>query len=150
MISTFGCIIALFLEGGYFYFQDVLEADVSSAKWVPTLGIALYLIMSPIGIFTLPYILMGELFPTNIKGIAVSSVTVYGGALAFLVTKFFKPLANAWGIYSVFWMFGVICILGLIFVAIFLPETKGKSFAEIQAIMKRNPKKSDTETKDTC
>lgn len=148
--SATGCAIALFAEGTYFYFQDVLETDVSSISWLPTTGIAVFVFMINVGIVTLPYVLLGELFATNIKGIGVSTFTLYGASLAFLVSKFFKPLANAWGEYTVFWIFGCICVLGIIFVLTVLPETKGKSFSEIQAILKRKTtKKDDVETKDT-
>lgn len=145
--SAVGCAVALFAEGTYFFFQDVLEADVSAAAWVPTVGIALFEFMINVGIITLPYVLLGELFPTNIKGIAVSAATLYGGGLAFLVSKFFKPLAIAWGEYTVFWIFGSACVLGVIFVMIFLPETKGKSFAEIQALLKKKPRTNDAESR---
>ncbi|KAI4456964.1 sugar transporter-like [Holotrichia oblita] len=146
IISATGCAIAMFAEGTYFYIQDVVEADVSSIAWLPTIGIAVFVFMHNLGIVTLPYVLLGELFPTNIKGIAVSLGTVYGSSLAFIVSKFFKPLANAWGEYTVFWIFGTVCIMGIIFVLLVLPETKGKSFAEIQAVLRKQPISEDVET----
>lgn len=145
--SAAGCAIAMFAEGTYFYIQDVVEADVSSIAWLPTIGIAVFVFMHNLGIVTLPYVLLGELFPANIKGIAVSLGTIYGSSLAFIVSKFFKPLANAWGEYTVFWIFGSVCVMGIIFVLLVLPETKGKSFAEIQAVLRKKSISEDVESK---
>ncbi|KAI4456963.1 sugar transporter-like [Holotrichia oblita] len=144
IISAVGSAIALFTEGTFFYFQDVLEADLSSVAWLPTVALTLFLFMNPLGIIPLPYVLLGELFPTNIKGMAVSTITLYAGILTFLTARFFKPLSNAWGMYSTFWFFGSVCILGVIFVIVMLPETKRKSFSEIQALL-HNKKGDDVE-----
>jgi MFS family permease len=98
--------------------------------------------MTSLGISPLPYVLLGELFTTNVKGLAVSVASVYGAALGFVVGKFFDPLSNIWGKHSMFWIFGSCCILGCIFMLVVLPETKGKSFPEIQSkINKRGQKR---------
>lgn len=140
IISAVGCGIALIGEGLYFYIQDVLKADVSSISWLPTTALLLYLLMNPLGVFTLPWILLGELFATNIKGIAVSVSTFYGSILAFLVTKFFQPISTKWGLHVTFWIFAGVCILGALFSFFVQPETKGKTFAEIQEKLNRGRK----------
>lgn len=45
---------------------------------------------------------------------------------------------DAYGIYTVFWGFCVFSLMGLAFMLAVLPETKGKSFASIQAQLKRD------------
>lgn len=88
--------------------------------------------MAPLGVSSLPYVLMGELFPLNIKESAVTFMTFFGVVMAFAVTKFFQPIVEYGGYYTAFWIFGGVCISGCIFTWMFLPETKGKSFGEIQ------------------
>lgn len=44
---------------------------------------------------------------------------------------------DAYEIYTVFWGFAMFSIMGLVFMLVMLPETKGKSFACIQAQLKR-------------
>jgi len=39
------------------------------------------------------------------------------------------------GAHGAFWLFGAICIVGLFFVIIFVPETRGKSLEEIERKM---------------
>ena len=52
----------------------------------------------------------------------------------FVITKTFLDLRNLLGPGLVFWMYGVIMGVALVFTAIFLPETKGKSLEEIESI----------------
>ncbi|KAB0793641.1 hypothetical protein PPYR_13261 [Photinus pyralis] len=137
IVSCLGCGIALTSEGIYFYLQNIAKADVSSISWLPTTALLLYLVMNPIGIFTLPWILLGELFATNIKGYAVSMATCYGSLLAFLATKLFQPISDGWGMNVTFWIFAAICFFGAVFCYFFQPETKGKTLAEIQQKLNR-------------
>lgn len=88
--------------------------------------------MSPLGVSSLPYVLMGELFPMNVKESGVTLMTFFGVIMAFVVSKFYQPVSDAWGLYTVFWIFGGVCLVGCLFTWAFLPETKGKSFGEIQ------------------
>ncbi|KAB0793642.1 hypothetical protein PPYR_13262 [Photinus pyralis] len=142
IISCSGCGIALVGEMVYFYLQDVAKDNVDSIAWLPTTGLMLYLIMNPIGIFTLPYVLLGELFATNIKSVALSASTLFGVTLGFLVTKFFEPTATALGLHTVFGLFAGACVLGALFAYFVQPETKGKTFQEIQVKLNRG---KDTE-----
>ncbi|KAF2887566.1 hypothetical protein ILUMI_18607, partial [Ignelater luminosus] len=137
IISAFGCALALIAEGVYFYLYKVAFVDVRMISWLPTASLLFYLVMNPLGVFTLPWILLGELFATNIKGIAVSVSIFYGGTLAFLVIKFFQPISIKWGMHTTFWIFAAVCILGAIFCLFMQPETKGKTFAEIQEKLNR-------------
>lgn len=50
---------------------------------------------------------------------------------------------DAWGIYTVFWGFSIFSLLGLLFMLIVLPETKGKSFGSIQAQLRRDVAKDN-------
>ncbi|KAI4456990.1 sugar transporter-like [Holotrichia oblita] len=131
-ISTIGCAISLIAEGVYFYIQDYQQGNVDYISWIPTAGIVLFLIMSPLGVSSLPYVLMGELFPMNVKESGVTLMTFFGVIMAFVVSKFYQPVSDAWGLYTVFWIFGGVCVVGCLFTCVFLPETKGKSFSEIQ------------------
>ncbi|KAF2894808.1 hypothetical protein ILUMI_11365 [Ignelater luminosus] len=157
IISALGCATALIAEGVYFYLYKVTRVDVSLISWLPTASLVFYLVMNPLGVFTLPYVLLGELFATNIKGIAVSSSQFYGGILGFLVIKFFQPISSKWGMHTSFWIFAAVCIVGAAFCFLMQPETKGKTFAEIQEKLNNKRKLSiiaacmiDTATNSYC
>lgn len=119
-------------EGIYFYLQDHLKMDVSNLSWLPATGVLVYIVMNPVGLNTIPYIVQGEIFPTNIKAVGSSVCTFYSGVNAFIVSKSFQPLCNCLGMYGTFWVFSGFCLFGIFFAIFILPETKGKSFVEIQ------------------
>lgn len=140
IISAVGCAIALLGEGIFFYLKDHEHENVSSLSWLPPTGLIVFALLNNFGLFTLPYVLIGELFATNIKEIASSLTILYGGVLAFLVTKFFDPISEAWGRFTMFWIFAGCCAVGAVFIFFALPETKGKTFTEIQEKLNRNRK----------
>lgn len=131
MSCTF-CGLALVAEGIYFFVQDYLQADVTYLGWLPSVGVMVYIVMNPMGLNTVPYIVQGEIFPTNIKAVGSSVSTFYSGMNAFIVSKSFQPLTKWLGMYGAFWIFAGFCFAGILFAIFVLPETKGKSFAEIQ------------------
>ncbi|CAK1601833.1 unnamed protein product [Parnassius mnemosyne] len=101
-------------------------------------AIVVYIICYAIGLSTVPYVIIGEMFPTNVKLYASCVAHIYTGISMFAVQKLFQVVKDSWGIYTAFWGFAVFSLLGLAYMLIALPETKGKSFANIQAGLKRD------------
>ena len=75
----------------------------------------------------IPWLLMGELLPRRSRSLGASLATGTNWAGTFLVTKTFLDLRNSLGTGLVFWMYGVIVGVALVFVMILIPETKGKT-----------------------
>lgn len=48
-----------------------------------------------------------------------------------LVAKVYPILADLVGLYSCFWFFSVVCVLGLLFTIFILPETTGKNINDV-------------------
>lgn len=143
IISSLGCAIAMISEGIYFYLQST-DADVSSITWLPTTGIILFALMNNFGVCTLPYVYLGELFATNVKEQASSLSIFCSYIMSFTISKTFKPLSNLWGMYTMFWIFGISCIIGSLYVHFIVPETKGKTFFDIQEKINRKRQKNNT------
>lgn len=75
---------------------------------------------------------MAEIFTTEAKAVASSMTGATSWLIAFIVTKFFSNIRDLIGIGQTFWAFAVFAAVCTIFVAGMVPETKGKSFNEIQ------------------
>ncbi|PXV65030.1 sugar porter (SP) family MFS transporter [Dysgonomonas alginatilytica] len=101
-------------------------------------GIAvLILVMLAIGCYAMTlapiaWVVISEIFPTKIRGMAMAVATFSLWTACFFLTYTFPLLNNALGAYGTFWLYGVICLLGFVFVKRNLPETKGKSLEEIE------------------
>ena len=97
----------------------------------------LYECASCLGFSIIPWTLVDELLPTSVKG-KFSGIMI---ALAFLemfaVNKIFPHLQSLIGLRNVFLLFGIFSLAATIFVYKFVPETLGKSFAEIENYFKK-------------
>ena len=59
-------------------------------------------------------------------------MTFFNWGFGFLLTKTFDGMIYTMTAAGTFWMFAAFCFVGVIFAAFFLPETKGKTYSEIQ------------------
>ena len=128
--AIFMCLTTLAL-GVYFYLTEI-KMDVSAIQWLPLISICIFIVMFSIGFGPLPWMMMGEIFAPEVKGVAASSACVLNWLLAFIVTKFFDDLKQVMNMGPTFWLFSVVSAIGTLFVYILVPETKGKSLIEIQ------------------
>lgn len=78
------------------------------------------------------WVVLSEIFPVRIRGAAMAVATFFLWVACFLLTYTF-PFLNEWlGASGTFWIYGVICLAGFLFIRAQLPETKGKSLEEIE------------------
>ena len=61
---------------------------------------------------------------------------------AFLVSEFFLSLVKAIGQAYTFWLFAAFCLIGLVWVIVGVPETRGRSLEEIEASWRAAPGRS--------
>lgn len=105
---------------------------MSLITWLPVTSIVGYMIFDTIGLASLPYVIVSELFPTNVKALATMSISIVGALGGMVTMKLYQIVADAYGIHVVFWGFAVIEIFSGIFIHFILPETKQRSLRDIQ------------------
>lgn len=130
-ISSVGMVVSHVPLGVYCYLNDH-HKDVSSITVLPIICLMLFIATYTFGFGSLPWTIMGELFPPNVKSPASLCVTFFSWAMAFVVTKYFKTITNALGMGVVFWIFATSCAISIPFTHFIVTETKGKSLREIQ------------------
>ncbi|KAK9722416.1 Sugar transporter [Popillia japonica] len=132
--SAVGMAVAEIVLGVYFYLKDD-GVDVGSINFLPILTLVIYIISYNCGFGPLPWTVMAELFSSNIKS-AASSFTVFCcWFMSFLITFFFDSISAEIGMGGSFWLFSGCTVIAFVFTLVYVPETKGKSFQEIQAIL---------------
>lgn len=82
----------------------------------------------------LTWVLVGEVFPLAIRGRASGLASSFNWIGSFAVGLLFPIMVASMSQQAVFAIFGIICILGVIFVSTRVPETRGRSLEEIEAI----------------
>ncbi len=78
------------------------------------------------------WIVISEIYPTKIRGRAMSLATLSLFMGSTFVTQTYPILRNSIGIGNVFLLYGLIMLPAAFFVKKFVPETKGKSLEEIE------------------
>ncbi|MGM0620554.1 MAG: sugar porter family MFS transporter [Bacteroidota bacterium] len=78
------------------------------------------------------WVVLSEIFPNKIRGAAMAVATVSLWSASFLLAYTFPLLNDLFGASGTFWLYGMICVAGFIFIYNKLPETKGKTLEEIE------------------
>jgi SP family xylose:H+ symportor-like MFS transporter len=78
------------------------------------------------------WVLISEIFPNRIRGLAVSICVSALWIASFLLTFTFPILNRRLGSAGTFWIYAAICLFGFFFVLLRVPETKGKTLEEIE------------------
>ena len=125
-----GVMLSLFALGTSFAFANVLG---SSLKWVAVGSLITYIVCFAMSLGPIGWILVSEVFPLKIRGIAMSICTVSNFAFNFFVVGSFPILLHRIGGAWTFWMFGAVSLFCIIFVYFFVPETKGISLEQIES-----------------
>jgi SP family galactose:H+ symporter-like MFS transporter len=111
---------------------------VAFATGVQSWGIGvLVILLVYIGAYSLSisplfWLMTAELFPNRLRGIGASAATVANWSANLLVSLTFLTLINALGKDVVFWIYAAFAAAGLVFVRLYIPETKGHTLEEME------------------
>jgi sugar porter (SP) family MFS transporter len=126
MLFGFGGLSILFLIFGLFY-QLHFKGIIMLVSVLT--GIAIYaMTLAPT-----TWVVLSEIFPNKVRGVAMSIATLALWSGCFTLTYAFPVLNKLAGPSGTFWLFGVICVIGFLFIRKYLPETKGKTLEEIES-----------------
>jgi MFS transporter, SP family, galactose:H+ symporter len=125
LMSLGGMLISLVLLGLSFV------VDLSSV--VTLLFMLVYIMAFAIGMGPVFWVLLGEIFPTSDRAEGASAGSTANWLSNFAVSLAFLPVVEAIGQGETFWIFAVICALGVWFVSRYVPETKDRNFLEVDA-----------------
>jgi facilitated trehalose transporter len=85
-----------------------------------------------LGYGAIPWTLITELLPLNVRGSLGSVLAAVNWTVTAVVTGFYLSYADLLGPGVAWWSFAAVNALAVIFVALFLPETKGQQLETIQ------------------
>ena len=118
----------LLLTGSLIAAISMLLISISSLGWFnEKWGIffmASYMIGYCIGLGSLFWVVIAEIYPLHIRGSAMSVVTSVQCTANFIVTITFLQVFNRLGNSETFLLFGMMCLTAFVFVYFYVPETK--------------------------
>ncbi len=130
MIGSVGMGLSLFGMGLASYFGR-------TELWV-LLFILGYIACFALSVGPVTWVILSEIFPTRIRGRAMAIATVCLWVANYLISQTFPMMEeNNWLVEKFhhafpFWIYGIFCVVLVIFVRRFVPETKGKTLEEIE------------------
>ncbi|XP_055515585.1 solute carrier family 2, facilitated glucose transporter member 5-like isoform X2 [Leucoraja erinacea] len=116
-----------------------LQSVASNMSYLSIASIFLYVIGHAIGPSPIPYVITTEIFRQSSRPAAFMVAGSVHWLSNFLVGLIFPFLERGLGEYS-FIIFGFICLLTFVYIYLFIPETKNKTFQEISEIMAKKNK----------
>lgn len=126
--------LSLGILGGFFFVQETKGAEaVESIGWLPLACLSVFIIGFSCGMGPIPWLMMGELLPSRVRGFATGLCTSFNWTMAFIVTKNFSFMLESLKSWGTYWFFCAIMIFSFFLVVAVLPETKGKTLEEIEA-----------------
>ena len=111
-------------------FNQFIHSDVSAYLMLGFLCI--YVAFYSCTWAPLTWVLVGEIFPLAIRGRASGLASSFNWIGSFLVGLLFPIMTASMSQEMVFAIFGLICFLGVAFIRLYVPETKGKTLEEIE------------------
>jgi MFS family permease len=131
MTSGLGTTISALCLGTYLYPRDNC-VSVNSGGYFAALCVLIYVATNTVGFMILPGVMLGELFPAKIRGLAGGLTFMIFNFALFAVAKAFPFVKNSVGVHGVFWIFGGSSLVASLFLYLMLPETKGKTLSQIE------------------
>ncbi len=117
------CLIYITLGSAYFF---------NFTGWPVLLLVILAIAIYAMSIAPVTWVILSEIFPNRVRGLAMSISTFSLWIASFILTYTFPIIISYLESYGTFWVYGGICFIAFLFIRQVLPETKGKSLEEIE------------------
>ncbi|GFZ10325.1 major facilitator superfamily protein [Actinidia rufa] len=134
IVSSSGMFVSLLLVAIAFFIKDSISDDSSLYSILGILsvvGVVGMIIGFSLGMGPIPWVIMSEILPINIKGLAGSVATLANWFFAWVVTLTANLLLN-WSPGGTFTIYMLMCAFTIVFATLWVPETKGRTLEEIQ------------------
>lgn len=132
--GTLLAALSFLLVGGYYQFH------LFNQTWLMLLFMSTYIIGYCVSVGSLFWVIISEIYPQKIRGLAMSIATVLQWGANFLVSISFLGIFNSLQPAKTFWLFGAICFMAYLFTYYFVPETTHVSLEKIEANLKAGKK----------
>ncbi|XP_073261758.1 inositol transporter 1 isoform X2 [Populus alba] len=143
--SLAGVIASLFILAGAFFGKSSGSSN-ELYGWIAVLGLALYIACFSPGMGPVPWTVNSEIYPEQYRGICGGMSATVNWISNLIVAQTFLSIAEAVGTGSTFLILAGIAVLAVVFVIMYVPETMGLAFVEVEQIWKERAWGSSSNT----
>lgn len=112
--------------------SELIQSSISMNAILVLMGILGFVASFAVSLGPVMWVLLSELFPNRLRGLAISFVGFINAAVSFLIQFIFPWELSNLGNAPTYLIFGLFAVIGAIFMFRMMPETKGKSLEEIE------------------
>ncbi len=123
----------------------IINATIDINPVFVLFGIFAFLAAFNMSIGPIMWVIFSEIFPNRVRSVALPFAALVQSISSYLIQQFFPWQLENMGAAATFLNYGILAFIGMVFMAFFLPETKGKSIEEIETQLVRG---SDTNSND--
>nr|BAQ02371.1 sugar transporter [Nilaparvata lugens] len=134
MLSMGGMFISQALLGLYHLGDDTHLFP----NWLPVVCICLHVGCYTFGVGPVAYVISAEITHPKIQPTAFSLFCFLGTAASFVSIKIYPYLIHYVGEHGCFWFYASWCLVSMVLIPKFLPETRGKTFEQITELLGKN------------
>lgn len=106
------------------------------AKAVLLIAVIIYIFGFAVSWGPVAWLVCSEIFPLEVREVGMTITTIVNWTFAGLVMANALTFMHAFGNASIFYLFAAFCVLAIIFVKFFVPETRGITLEELEANLK--------------
>jgi MFS family permease len=133
-IGMTGMALSLGMLGLAFYLPGMMGA----LKMLTVLCVLFYIASFAISLGPIFWLIIAEIYPLKVRGRAMSLATLSNWLFNMVVASTFLTLTEKLGKAGTFWFYAVVCVIGIIFCYLYVPETKGHTLENIEDFLKKN------------
>ncbi|KAG5871286.1 hypothetical protein JTB14_021047 [Gonioctena quinquepunctata] len=135
-IMTGFCLLSLAI---YFNIKNS-GMEWRSISWIPIASLMVYALVFKYGLGMVPIVITAEIFAPEMKAVGMTIADAVFVLAAIGSINLFQKLSGDYGMHVPFYISACCSFLTTLYVALFIPETKGKTLEEIQLILQGKSK----------
>ena len=146
IFATFSTALAMMFIGIYVFLQkqvpDLPYLDTFS--WIPLFSLIISVIVRSIGMLPVIYLVMSEVFPTEIRTQSIGICESFAVASGTFCIKYFPEMKNGLGLHGLFLFYGATGVVACLWGLVSIPDNRGKSLIKVEEMYeeKRNQDKT--------
>jgi len=129
LVGIAGMVVALGVLGASFALPQLRYAR----GWIALFSLMAYVASFAVGLGPVFWLLISEIYPLRVRGLAMSAATVVNWASNLAVGLSFLSIIAAIGRPFTFWIFALVGVAAWLFTWFLVPETKGRTLEQIEA-----------------
>ncbi|MED7788247.1 sugar porter family MFS transporter [Francisella sp. 19X1-34] len=125
---------ALIVVAICFYALDIAHVHSAFPKYILLVACLVYIFGFACSWGPVAWIICSEIFPQNVREFGMTITTVVNWTFVWIVVAYSNVImdAGAWGKPMIFVSYAIFCVIAVVFLKLFVPETKGVSLEKIE------------------